>query len=200
MGRTLKMSCCLCCLPKGGGKEEKSYKKLDAEEKGGSGGGGSYGATSDNQYIPPTPSGVVTSQSQGQVNKAAAGNFEEVWAAFDVDGDGTVDVAETYDTLKRVAENLDETKVGILVSMVTGGKQRMGKEDLKVLLDVADKCNNFPQLELLLTSDNDKSGSIDKGELGQLLGLSEAQAEEIVKAADVNGDGSLSIKEILKAF
>ena len=38
-------------------------------------------------------------------SQAAAGNFEEVWAAFDVDGDGTVDVAETYDTLKRCVKN-----------------------------------------------------------------------------------------------
>lgn len=127
-------------------------------------------------------------------------DFDEIWAAFDVDGDGTVDAAETFDTLKRKAENLDEAKVGILVSMVTGGSQRMGKEDLKVLLDVADKCNSFPQLEQLLTSDYDKSGSISKDELAQLLGLSDDQADQLVESVDDNGDGELSIKEILKAF
>ena len=33
----------------------------------------------------------------------------------------------------RVNKSLDEGKVGRLVSMVTGGKQRMGKDDLKVM-------------------------------------------------------------------
>jgi len=130
----------------------------------------------------------------------AGADFDEIWGAFDVDGDGTVNVEETFDTLKGKAENLDVGKVGILVSMVTGGKQRMGKEDLKLLLEVAEKCKAFPQLELLLTSDYDQSGCITKDELAQLLGLSEADAGQIIAAADVNGDGSLSIREILKAF
>jgi len=183
------MSCCLCCFAKKDAGDEKTYKKLESDEK-----SGRYGATSDNQYLPPTP---VT--KQGQVNKAAA-DFDEIWAAFDVDGDGTVNVEETFDTLKRKADNLDVAKVGILVSMVTGGKQRMGKDDLKALLEVAEKCKKFPQLEQLLTSDYDQSGSISKGELAELLRLSEADAAQVVASADVNGDGSLSIKEILKAF
>jgi len=182
------MSCCLCCLPKSGGKEEKSYKKLGAEEK-----SGSYGATGDNQYLPPTATG------QGQVNKASV-EFDDIWAAYDIDGDGTVNVAETFDTLKRKNDKLEEQKVGILVSMVTGGKQRMTKEDLKLLLGVADAVKENPQLELLLTSDYDQSGSIGKDELADLLGLSADQAAGIIQSADVNGDGSLDIKEILKAF
>ena len=35
---------------------------------------------------------------------------------------------------------------------------------------------------------------ITKDELAQLLGLSEADAGQIIAAADVNGDGSLSIR------
>jgi len=188
------MSCCLCCLPKSGSTNDKTYKKLEAEEK-----TGSYGATSANQYTPPAPKGGVASKGQGQVNKAQA-DFDEIWAAYDVDGDGTVDCKEALDTLQRIANDLDEEKVAILVSMITGGKDRMDKEDLKQLLDVANRCATFPQLEKLLTSDYDKSGSISKEELGDLLGLDESQAAELLAAVDEDGDGNLSVKEILKAF
>lgn len=127
-------------------------------------------------------------------------NFDEIWAAYDVDGDGSVDVNETFDTLKRVSESLSEEKVAIMVSMITGGKERMTKEDLKVLIDVAEKCKDAPNLEKLLTSDNDKSGTISKDELAELLGLSDADATNLIAAVDKNNDGVLSIKEILIAF
>jgi len=187
------MSCCLCCLPKSGAKKDNTYKKIEAEEK-----TGSYGSTSDNQYIPPTPAGVAP-KSQGHVNEAAA-DFDDIWAAFDVDGDGTIDVAETFDTLKRKAANLTEEKVDILVHMVTGGEPRMKQEDLKVLLDIADKCATFPQLELLLTSDTNKDGKVSEEELQNLLGLNEDQTRQIMGEADKDEDGFLSIKEILIAF
>jgi len=188
------MSCCLCCLPKSGAKKDNTYKKIEAEEK-----TGSYGSTSDNQYIPPTPSAGVAPESQGHVNEAAA-DFDDIWAAFDVDGDGTIDVAETFDTLKRKAANLTEEKVDILVHMVTGGEPRMKQEDLKVLLDIADKCATFPQLEFLLTSDTNKDGKVSEVELQNLLGLNEDQTRQIMGEADKDEDGFLSIKEILIAF
>lgn len=127
-------------------------------------------------------------------------DFDDIWAAYDIDGNGTVDVPETFDTLSRQCPSLQEEKVAIMVSMVTGGATRMSKDELKLLLDIADKCSENPGLEALLTSDNDKSGTISKGELAQVLGLADDQAAQLVAAVDKNGDGVLSIKEILIAF
>lgn len=128
-------------------------------------------------------------------------DFEEVWAAYDVDGDGTVSAAECFDTLSRVAPAVKKENVEALVAMITGGKgKRMTKDNLKTLLALSEKINQTPALEQLITGDKDLSGKVDKSELAAALGMKEADAAEIIAGVDEDNDGKLSITEILLAF
>lgn len=131
--------------------------------------------------------------------------WEEHFHASDKDKNGSLDVTELRDLLKKLGSNMSDTQVAEAFIFFDGdmGDRRITLEEflkgIKQIMEVNKRIN-----ALFNELDADGSGFLERDELKVLFDkagvkLSAADFEAIFKEADTSRDGKISLSELLEA-
>ncbi|KAL4226321.1 Calmodulin [Mactra antiquata] len=131
--------------------------------------------------------------------------FREIFKLFDKDGDGTITTKELSTVMRSLGQNPSEEELRQMVKMVDSDNN--GEVDFDEFLEmIARKLQRVDLREEILEAfrvfDNDGNGSISKDELRfaiTQLGekVKEDELDELMKAADLNGDGSINYSVLM---
>ncbi|KAL5007929.1 hypothetical protein ScPMuIL_013510 [Solemya velum] len=142
-------------------------------------------------------------EGSGQVN------YEEIkdsFSLFDVNGDGTITVAEIGTVLRSLGQNPTEADIELLVnSMDKDGNGTVTFDEFTSIV-AKTKKEGDPEEELRAAFkifDKDGDGQISAGELRQVMvtlgeKLTDEEAEEMMQTADTDGDGQINCEEFIE--
>ena len=130
---------------------------------------------------------------------------KEVFDLIDKDKDGLITTNELGDIMKALGANPTKEELQQIINEVD--REGSGKIEFKEFFDVFSKRMNDPDTENVLIEafkifDKDGNGVISSKELRnvmQVLGesLSEEECEEMIKEADIDGDGYINYDEFV---
>lgn len=132
--------------------------------------------------------------------------FQEIFDLFDTDGSGTITIKELCVVMQSLGQNPTEEEVRRMVKTVDTDNN--GEVDFTEFMElITRKLQSVDIQEEILEAfrvfDRDGNGSICKEELRlamTTLGekVKEEELDELMKAADFNGDGQINYTEFTK--
>merc|ERR1712183_240382 len=132
--------------------------------------------------------------------------FKEAFALFDADGNGAITTEELGTVLRSLGQDPTEAELKDMIGEVDEDKS--GKIEFpEFLVMMARKAKAVDTSEELAEAfkifDKDGSGFIDAKELKNVMeglgeDLTDEEIDEMVKEADLNGDGKISYDEFVK--
>ncbi|KAL4940770.1 hypothetical protein BDV06DRAFT_213222 [Aspergillus oleicola] len=132
--------------------------------------------------------------------------YREVFSVFDKDGNGDIDAHELGEVMRSLGQAPTEEELQDIIDELD--VDRTGTIDFNEFLILMSRKakESDPEAELraaFAVLDQDKSGTISADELRRVLtsigdNVSDADVEEMLKLADVNGDGTIDYEEFVK--
>ncbi|KAL3487296.1 hypothetical protein BJX62DRAFT_213748 [Aspergillus germanicus] len=132
--------------------------------------------------------------------------FKEVFAVFDKDGTGDITATELGEVMRSLGQNPTDTELQDIIDELD--VDRTGTIDFDEFLILMSRKvkDSDPEAELreaFAVFDQDKSGTISADELRRVLrsigdDVSDADVDEMLRMADVNGDGSIDYEEFVR--
>jgi calmodulin len=132
-------------------------------------------------------------------------DLKEAFAMFDINGDGTIELNEIRQVMRKLGQNPTEEELKEMISTVDDNDDKeIDFEEFLVLMK--SRCEVDPQdpekelRDAFAVFDTDGSGSIDRKELKRLMkklgqALTEAEVDAMMDEVDSNGDGEISYDE-----
>lgn len=124
---------------------------------------------------------------------------------FDINGDGTIELNEIKQVMRKLGQNPTEDELKEMISTVDdNGDHEIDFEEFLVLMksrtDVDPKDPEKELKDAFAVFDTDGNGSIDRKELKRLMkklgqALTEAEVDAMMDEVDINGDGTISYEE-----
>ncbi|TVU28398.1 hypothetical protein EJB05_19915, partial [Eragrostis curvula] len=141
---------------------------------------------------PPSPS-TTTDSSPPPKNKVSDQEVERVFRHLDADGDGRISAAE----IRKIRRCTDEEAEEMVATADSDGDGFISIDELQKVMEGGDESDLRAAFDEF---DENKDGVITAEEVRRVLrrlGLAEAEltAEQMVAAADGNGDGVVSFDE-----
>ncbi|BCS24045.1 translation elongation factor EF1B gamma [Aspergillus puulaauensis] len=144
---------------------------------------------------------MAASLSQDQISQ-----YRDVFKIFDKDGNGHITAEELGEIMGSLGQNPTETELKDMVDELD--LDRTGTIDFdEFLVMMSRKVKDAdPEAELrgaFEVFDQDKNGTISADELRKVLtsigdDVTDADVDEMLKLADVNGDGSIDYQEFVR--
>ncbi|XP_073366923.1 calmodulin-3 isoform X2 [Aegilops tauschii subsp. strangulata] len=141
-----------------------------------------------------------------QLSEEQIGEFKEAFSLFDKDGDGSITTKELGTVMRSLGQNPTEAELQDMINEVDADGN--GTIDFPEFLNLmARKMKDTDSEEELKEAfrvfDKDQNGFISAAELRQVMTnlgekLSEEEVEEMVREADVDGDGQINYDEFVK--
>jgi len=144
-------------------------------------------------------------------------SYRDAFSTFDINGDGRISTSELGTILRSLGRTPSDAEVQQIVAKIDQDRSGFIEFDEFIRLMASDGLNvtgypatgkspDEPQDELyqaFKSFDQDGSGKISKSELGALLStlgerLSPDELQEMIKAADLNGDDEIDFPEFKK--
>ncbi|KAF7031242.1 hypothetical protein CFC21_042601 [Triticum aestivum] len=142
-----------------------------------------------------------------QLSEEQIGEFKEAFSLFDKDGDGSITTKELGTVMRSLGQNPTEAELQDMINEVDADGN--GTIDFPEFLNLmARKMKDTDSEEELKEAfrvfDKDQNGFISAAELRQVMTnlgekLSE-EVEEMVREADVDGDGQINYDEFVKVM
>lgn len=131
---------------------------------------------------------------------------KEVFELFDKDRDGAISTKELGDVMSALGTNPTQAELQEMINEVdTDGS---GKIEFKEFLDLFTQKMKDPDseedlIEAFKIFDKDGNGVISANELRHVMTtlgekLSQEEADEMIKEADIDGDGHINYQEFVK--
>ncbi|KAJ2725823.1 hypothetical protein GGI07_001030 [Coemansia sp. Benny D115] len=162
---------------------------------GDSGNGASYGNT-----------GGKNVRDNNDINEAQIGEYKEAFGLFDKDNDGLISTEELGSVMRSMNQNPTEAELQDMINEVD--KDGNGKIDFGEFLSLmARQYNNGDDEEELKEAfrvfDKDGNGVISASELRHVMTslgekLTDDEVTEMIREADVDGDGQINYEEFVK--
>nr|XP_002738870.1 PREDICTED: calmodulin-like [Saccoglossus kowalevskii] len=136
--------------------------------------------------------------------------ISELWMAFslsDKNGDGLITMNELKSIMQSVDEYMTEAQFKDIVSVIGSDAEDISLHFLQFLIIMTRQLNYSDSGEEIKAAfrlfDKDGNGYITASEIRRLLrrcdnNLGEEEVEELIRAADINGDGQIDYDEFLK--
>jgi len=132
--------------------------------------------------------------------------FKQAFEEFDKDGSGTISTKELLPVMRSMGQNPTEDEVLNLVIEydVNGDGTIDFDEFMEMMKKQAEHQDNSAELkEAFKIFDRDGNGYIDAGELKKVVTqygarLTIEEAEELLREADLDGDGKLNYSEFVQ--
>ncbi|KAL3474600.1 hypothetical protein BJX99DRAFT_231295 [Aspergillus californicus] len=140
------------------------------------------------------------------LTKEQIAEFKEVFNLFDKDGTGDITASELGEVMHSLGQNPTDTELQDIIDELD--VDRTGTIDFEEFLVMMSRKvkGGDPEAELreaFAVFDRDNSGTIDADELRQVLrsigeGVSDEDVDDMLREADVNGDGSIDYQEFVR--
>merc|ERR1712070_340012 len=122
---------------------------------------------------------------------------------FDLNGDGTIELDELQQVMRKLGQNPSEQELKEMISTVDdNGDFEIDFAEFLMLMKsrIADRDPDKELRDAFKVFDTDNNGSIDKKELKRLLKklgqtLTDAELDAMMNEVDTNGDGEISFEE-----
>ncbi|KAH3743691.1 calmodulin D [Pelomyxa schiedti] len=132
--------------------------------------------------------------------------FKEAFSLFDRDGDGNITSAELGTVMRSLGQNPTDAELQQMIRDVdaNGNNQIDFTEFLSMMSKkMKDEDSEDEIREAFKVFDKDNNGFISAAELRHVMTnlgekLSEAECDEMIKEADVDGDGQINYEEFVK--
>lgn len=132
--------------------------------------------------------------------------FKEAFQIFDKDGDGSITTKELGTVMRSLGQNPSEEELTSMIEEVD--KDGSGTIDFKEFISLmAQKMKETDTEEELIDAfkifDRDGNGFISSHELRYVMTstgehLSDAEIDEMIREADIDGDGNINYKEFVE--
>ncbi|MCO5564830.1 hypothetical protein L7F22_018498 [Adiantum nelumboides] len=174
--------------------------------------------TSQGTLAPPSPSSLtasITKPQDGrdrlakmveQLSGDQISEFKEAFSLFDKDGDGCITTKELGTVMRSLGQNPTEAELQDMINEVDADGN--GTIDFAEFLNLmARKMKDTDSEEELKEAfrvfDKDQNGFISAAELRHVMTnlgekLSDEEVDEMIREADVDGDGQINYEEFVK--
>merc|ERR1712238_352713 len=120
--------------------------------------------------------------AEADLTEEQVADLKEAFAMFDINGDGTIDIAEIKQVMRKLGQNPTEGELNEMIKSVDGdGDKEIDFGEFLILMK--SRCDTDPEKELKRLMKK----------LGQAL--TEAEVDAMMDEVDVNGDGEISFDE-----
>lgn len=133
---------------------------------------------------------------------------KEVFDLFDKDKDGAITIKELGDVMRALGANPTQADLHEMINEVDTNSS--GKIEFKEFLELFAKKLKDPDseedlIEAFKMFDKDNNGFISAAELRHVMTtlgekLTEEEADEMIKEADMNNDGQINYQEFVKVM
>nr|XP_022331536.1 neo-calmodulin-like [Crassostrea virginica] len=133
--------------------------------------------------------------------------FKEAFRIFDKDGDGTISTKELGTVLRSLGQNPTEAELQDMITEVdANGNGTIEYPEFLTMMSKKMKdsdTNEAEMREAFRLFDKDENGFISADELRHIMTnlgerLTEEECFEMIKEADVDGDGQINYEEFIK--
>ncbi|KAK7613018.1 hypothetical protein IWX49DRAFT_51713 [Phyllosticta citricarpa] len=144
---------------------------------------------------------MSTEMSQQQLD-----DFRAAFSVFDKNSDGVITAEELGEVMRSLGQEPTEEELRDIVNELdvdTSGSIDF-EEFLKMMAAKSKSMDSEQELrQAFAVFDRDGTGTIDASELSHVLKslgekLSDAEIDEIIKQADLNGDGAIDYNEFVR--
>ncbi|MCE0481384.1 calmodulin-like 3 [Datura stramonium] len=133
--------------------------------------------------------------------------FKEAITLFDKDGDGCITIEELATVIRSLDQNPTEEELCHMISEVDADHDNGAMEFTEFLNLISKKMKETDQEEELKEAfkvfDKDQNGYISANDLRHVMinlgeKLTDEEAEQMIKEADLDGDGQVNFDEFVK--
>eukprot|EP00540_Astrosyne_radiata_P012102 CAMPEP_0116841188 /NCGR_PEP_ID=MMETSP0418-20121206/10785_1 /TAXON_ID=1158023 /ORGANISM="Astrosyne radiata, Strain 13vi08-1A" /LENGTH=221 /DNA_ID=CAMNT_0004471585 /DNA_START=69 /DNA_END=732 /DNA_ORIENTATION=+ len=130
-------------------------------------------------------------------------DLKEAFSMFDINGDGTIELHELQQVMKKLGQRPSEAELIEMINSVDGnGDNEIDFEEFLILMKsrIGERDPEKELRDAFNVFDSDGSGAIDRKELKRLMkklgqALSDAELDAMMSEVDTNGDGEISFEE-----
>ncbi|KAI0748708.1 hypothetical protein C8Q80DRAFT_1121064 [Daedaleopsis nitida] len=132
----------------------------------------------------------------------------EAFSLFDKDGDGTITTKELGTVMRSLGQNPTEAQLQAMINEVDGdGDGTIDFPEFMTMMapktPVTPATDNEEFTEAFKLFDEDRNGYISAADLRHAMGslgekLSDSEVDEMIREADVDGDGQINYEEFVK--
>lgn len=146
---------------------------------------------------------IAIKMSEEKLTEDEVADLKEAFAMFDINGDGTIELNEIRQVMRKLGQNPTEDELKEMISTVDDNDDHeIDFEEFLVLMKSRTVVDD-PEKELkdaFAVFDSDGNGAIDRKELKRLMkklgqALTEAEVDAMMEQVDSNGDGEISYDE-----
>ncbi|KAH0478047.1 MAG: hypothetical protein KVP17_003070 [Porospora cf. gigantea B] len=132
--------------------------------------------------------------------------FKEAFALFDTDGDGTITTREIGTVMRSLGQNPTEAELADMVHEIDqDGNGTIDFTEFLALMarKLRDTDSEEELIEAFKVFDRDGNGFISAAELRHVMThlgekLTDDEVDEMIREADVDGDGQINYEEFVK--
>merc|ERR1711924_45384 len=132
--------------------------------------------------------------------------YKDAFSLFDKDGSGSISTEELGQVMKNLGQSPSKEELDCMVKEVDtdGNGEICFDEFLEMMRKQVDSSDPEQDLrEAFAVFDKDNSGTIDASELAEVMktlgeSLTAEEIQEMIKEADIDGDGQVSFEEFKK--
>merc|ERR1719201_1952535 len=141
-----------------------------------------------------------------QLTEEQIAEFKEAFSLFDKDGDGTITTKELGTVMRSLGQNPTEAELQDMINEVDADGNGTIDFPEFVSLMARKMKDTDPEEELIeafKVFDRDEDGFISAGELRSSMmnlgeKLTDAEVDEMIREADMDGDGQINYDEFVK--
>merc|ERR1712118_498477 len=139
-----------------------------------------------------------------QLTEEQIAEFNEAFALFDKDGDGTITTKELGTVMRSLGQNPTEAELQDMINEVDAdGNGTIDFTEFLSLMARKMKDTEEELREAFKVFDKDNNGFISAAELWHVMTnlgekLTDEEVDEMIREADVDGDGQINYEEFVK--
>merc|ERR1719375_927852 len=148
----------------------------------------------------------MSSAEAKELTEEQIAEFKEAFSLFDIDGDGTITTKELGTVMRSLGQNPSEAELQDMINEVDEDKNgTIDFQEFLVMMSKKMKDTDAEEeiKEAFKVFDKDGNGFISAAELRHVMTnlgekLTDEEVDEMIREADVDGDGQINYDEFVK--
>jgi len=144
-----------------------------------------------------------TKKMTNQLSEEQLSEFKEAFSLFDKDGDGNITSQELGTVMRSLGQNPTEAEISEIIKTLEGDTINFDEFVKIMVVKMKDTESEEEIKEAFKVFDKDGTGVISAAELRHVMTnlgekLTDTEVDDLIKEADVDGDGQINYEEFVK--